>query len=151
MWAHQQEPSVTKPAPKDPGPSAAAESGSRIGADIRIKGAVGGNSDVYVDGEIEGSLTLPENALIIGPAGRVRAQVKARTLIVWGYLEGKVQATEKIEIRQSGTLLGDLVTAQIVIEDGAAFHGSVEISKPGTSEKTLPPARQPATRRERSG
>ena len=152
MWGHQQEPPATKSAPKATDhaptppeglpvpPADDLEPEGRIGAGLRIKGAVVGDSDVYVDGEIEGSLTLPENALIVGPNGRVRAQVKARTLILWGHLEGNVQATEKIEIRQSGSLLGDLVTPQILIEEGAAFRGDVDILKPETSEKTRPPA-----------
>ena len=91
--------------------------GTRIGVGIRIKGTVSGDSDVYVDGEIEGTVTLPENALIVGPDGKVRARVKARLLTLWGHLEGKVRVTEKIEIRQSGLLLGDLPTATAPVVD----------------------------------
>ena len=145
MWGHQQEPPATKPVPKAPDPPAAAADhapdppeslpgdpalGTRIGVGIRIKGTVSGDSDVYVDGEIEGTVTLPENALIVGPNGKVRDRVKSRLLTLRGHLEGKVQVTEKIEIRQSGLLLGDLATAQVVVEDGAAFRGSVDILKP---------------------
>ena len=152
MWGHQQQPPATKSAPQTPDPAppesppvepAAApersgadpESDARIGHGILIKGEVSGDRDVYVDGEIEGTLTLPENALIVSPKGKVRARVKTRSLTLWGHLEGKVQATEKIEIRQSGSLLGDLVTVQIVIEDGGTFRGNVELLKPEKKEK----------------
>lgn len=168
MLGQQKEPPPTKTAPEDPasaspegppgepvadpersGPDP--EPGARIGAGIRIKGTVSSDSDVYVEGEIEGTITLPENALIVGPNGRVQARVKARSLILCGHLEGKVKVAEKIEIRKSGSLRGELVTGQIVIEDGGAFFGSVDILKPKASEQTKPPARQPATRPKRSG
>ena len=113
---------------------------SRIFTDTKIKGEVVGVRDIYVDGVIEGVVEVPDNALIIGPNGIVRAQVKARTLTLWGHLEGNVQTVEKIEIRKTGSLIGDLETAQIVIEDGAMFRGSIDILKPGMKEKAPPAA-----------
>lgn len=177
MWGHKEKPSMKKPALEPPGPPDAAtdpapdppeippgdpvagaersgadpEPGTRIGAGSRIKGTVSGDSDVYVDGEIEGTITLPENALIVGLNGRVQARVKVRSLTLCGHLEGKVRVTEKIEIRQFGSLIGDLVTARIVVEDGAALRGSVDILKPKESERIPPPKSPPATRPEHSG
>ena len=94
-----------------------------------------GSEDVYVDGEVEGTVELRDNTLVVGPSGKVRAQVKARSISVSGHLEGKVQASERIEIRKTGSLEGDLVTPRILIEDGAVFRGSIDILKPETNEK----------------
>ncbi len=108
---------------------------ARIGKTVKVKGELTGSEDVYVDGEIEGTIELPDNSLIVGPSGKVRAQVKARSITVLGHLEGKVHCGERVEIRKSGSLESDLVTPRIVIEDGAMFRGSIDILKPETNEK----------------
>ena len=111
---------------------------ARIGKTVKIKGELTGSEDFHVDGEIEGTIELPDNALVVGPNGNVRAQVKARSITIWGNLEGKVHASEGVEVRKTGSLTGDLVTARIVTEDGAVFRGSI-ILKPETNEKSPPP------------
>ena len=113
---------------------------TRILTDIKIKGEVVGGQDVYVDGEIERAIALPDHALVIGPKGRVRAQVKARSVTISGYLEGKVQVGEKTELRKAGSLVGDLVTARIAIEDGGVFRGSIDILQPEIKEQDAPRA-----------
>lgn len=166
MWGHKEEPLPTKTAtpatgqqvsPADtaqaPGLSTAvnpAADGDRfgqvqakIGKTIKLKGEMTGNEDVYVDGEVEGTIGLPENALVVGPSGNVRAQVKAHSVTILGHLEGKVQASERIEIRKTGSLEGDLATPRIVIEDGAVFRGSIDVLKPEIKEKAPPPLSKP--------
>ena len=108
---------------------------ARIGKTIKLKGELTGDEDVYVDGEVEGTIELPDNALVVGPTGKVRAQVIARSISILGHVEGKVNGGERIEIRKSGSLEGDLVTPRIVIEDGAVFRGSIDVLKPETNEK----------------
>jgi len=102
-----------------------------IGKSLKVKGAITGHEDLYVDGEIEGSVELEENSLTVGPNGNVNADIKARDITVLGRLNGNVRAGERIEIRKTGSLEGDIVTSRIVIEDGAIFKGSIDIVKPG--------------------
>jgi cytoskeletal protein CcmA (bactofilin family) len=111
---------------------------ARIGKTLKLKGEMTGSEDVYVDGEVEGTVELRDNTLVVGPSGKVRAQVKARSITILGHLEGKVQASERIEIRKTGSLEGDLVTPRIVIEDGAVFRGSIDVLKPEIKEKAPP-------------
>ena len=122
---------------------------TRFGKTLRIKGEMTASEDVYVEGEVEGKVELGDSALLIGQRGKVRAEVKAHSILVLGHLEGKVQAIEKTEIRKTGSLLGSLVTSRIVTEDGAEFRGSIEISEPEKKEEAPPAAaaeRRPAGR-----
>ncbi|MBI1353342.1 MAG: polymer-forming cytoskeletal protein [Acidobacteria bacterium] len=100
-----------------------------IGKSLKVKGTITGHEDLYVDGEIEGTVELEENSLTVGPNGNVSADVKARDITVLGRLTGNVKAGERIEIRKTGSLEGDLTTSRIVIEDGAVFRGSIDIVK----------------------
>lgn len=102
-----------------------------IGKSLKVKGTISGHEDLYVDGEIEGTIELEENSLTVGPNGNVNADVKAREITVQGRLKGNLRAGERIEIRKTGSLEGDVSTARIVIEDGAVFRGSIDIVKPG--------------------
>ena len=112
---------------------------AQIGKSLTLKGELSGSEDVYTDGEIEGTIELKENALTIGPNGKVHANVTARTITILGLVQGNVRASERIDIRKTGTLEGDLVTARIVIEDGAVFRGSIDIIK-ATATKPVPHA-----------
>ena len=117
--------------------------GTRIGKTLKLKGEMTGGEDVHVEGEVEGKVDLSGNALLVGESGKVRAQVKARSILVWGHLEGTVQAIERTEIRKTGSLVGDLVTSRIVTEDGAEFRGSIDILEPEELEdrdEQAPPA-----------
>jgi cytoskeletal protein CcmA (bactofilin family) len=96
-----------------------------------VKGEISGSEDLYVDGEVRGSIELRDHALTVGPNGKVEANVTAREIVIHGTLNGNVQAADKIEIRKTGSILGDLTTARIIIEDGAYFKGSIDILKPG--------------------
>jgi len=170
MWGRKEEPSTTAPetpaarsaSPPDtsrPSPSGtvarqapsadrSARTQAQIGKALKLKGEMTGSEDVFVDGEVDGTVELRENNLTVGPNGNVRAHVKARSITVLGRLEGNVQAGERIEIRKTGSLVGDLVTPRIVIEDGAVFRGSIDILKQGASEKPAPPQveKKPASR-----
>ena len=108
-----------------------------IGKSVVIKGEISSSEDLFVDGEIRGAIELRDHSLTVGPNGKVDANVTAREIVVQGTLNGNVHASDKIEIRKTGSLLGDLTTARIIIEDGAYFKGSIDILKPG--QKTEPP------------
>ena len=125
------------PAPRD---EHSGQARTKIGKTLKIKGEMTGSEDVHVEGEVEGKVDLGESALVIGESGKVRAQVNARSILVLGHLEGKVQAIERTEIRKTGSLEGDLVTSRIVTEDGAEFRGSIDILTPEEKDETAPPA-----------
>ena len=100
-----------------------------IGKAVKIVGQIFSKEDLYVDGDLEGTVEALEHKLTIGPHGTVHAAVKAREVIALGTIQGNVEATEKIEIRKEAKLVGDIRTARIMIEDGAYFKGSIDIIK----------------------
>lgn len=113
-----------------------------IGKAVRIVGQIYTKEDLYVDGEVEGTVEAVEHKLTIGPNGVVKAAVKAREVVALGNISGNVEATDKIEIRKDAKLVGDIKTARIIIEDGAYFKGSIDIVKPEPSKaqaKAAPP------------
>jgi cytoskeletal protein CcmA (bactofilin family) len=101
-----------------------------IGKAVKVVGQIFSHEDLYVDGEVEGTLEALEHKLTVGPNGTVRAQVKAREVVALGTIQGNVEAAEKLEIRKDAKLTGDIRTARIIIEDGAYFKGSIDIVKP---------------------
>lgn len=109
---------------------------ARIGKSVSIKGEISGSEDIYVDGQVEGSISLGGNSLTVGPDGRVRANITAKNVAVSGSLEGNLQVSERTEMRKSAVVNGDVQTRRIAIEEGAYFKGKLEIlpeSKPQTS------------------
>jgi cytoskeletal protein CcmA (bactofilin family) len=120
-----------------------------IGKAVKVVGQIFSREDLYVDGEVEGTVEALEHKLTIGPNGTVRAAVKAREVVALGTIQGNVEATDKIEIRKDAKLTGDIRTARIIIEDGAYFKGSIDIVKPEPAAKaavkaqTSSPSAQP--------
>jgi cytoskeletal protein CcmA (bactofilin family) len=106
-----------------------------IGKSVLIRGELSGSEDLYLDGEIEGTVDLRDHSLVIGPNGKIKATITARDLVVHGRLEGNVNATGRVELKKSCTLIGDVATQRIVIEDGAFFKGAIDI-KEGKETKT---------------
>jgi len=102
---------------------------AHIGKSVIVKGELSGSEDLFLDGEVEGSIELRSNSVIIGPNGRVRANVHAREIIVHGKVDGNVRGIEKVELKKSAVLNGDIFTQRIIIEDGAFFKGAIDIQK----------------------
>ncbi len=113
-----------------------------IGKSVVVKGELSGSEDLVVDGSVEGSISLRGQSLTVGPNGRVRANIEARNVILHGRVDGDVHATERVELRKTASLSGDISTARISIEDGAFFKGTIDIQKPEPASKveTKPPA-----------
>src|SRR5438128_1509450 len=101
-----------------------------IGKAVKVVGQIFSREDLFVDGEVEGTVEALEHKLTVGPNGSVKAAIKAREVVALGSVQGNVEATEKIEIRKDAKLVGDIRTARIIIEDGAYFKGSIDIVKP---------------------
>jgi cytoskeletal protein CcmA (bactofilin family) len=115
-----------------------------IGKSVLIKGQITGREDLIIDGELEGTLELPEHRLTIGSNGKVQATIKAREVVIVGAVRGNIEATDKLDIRKDAKLVGDVKTARIVIEDGAYFKGSIDIQRPEVSRAPAPAKPQAA-------
>ena len=102
-----------------------------IGKSLVIKGEVSGSESLYIDGRVEGTISLPGNRLTVGPNGVVNANVTAREIVVIGKLRGNLVASDRVDIRNEGSLTGDVIAQRISIEDGAFFKGGIDIRKPG--------------------
>ena len=113
-----------------------------IGKAVKIVGQIFSKEDLYVDGDIEGTVEALEHRLTIGPHGTAKAGIKAREVVLQGTIQGNVEAAEKMEIKKDARLVGDVRTARIMIEDGAYFKGSIDIVKPEPAK--APPKPQPA-------
>ena len=109
---------------------------AHIGKSVLIKGELSGSEDLYLDGEVEGNIELRDHSLTIGPNGRIRANVHARDITVHGKVDGNVQGDERVELKRSAVLVGDIATQRIVIEDGAYFKGAIDIKKQETKKET---------------
>jgi cytoskeletal protein CcmA (bactofilin family) len=109
-----------------------------IGKSVVVKGELSGSEDLVVDGEVEGSIALRGQSLTIGPNGRVRANIEARNVILHGRVDGDIHASDRVELRKSASLSGDITTARISIEDGAFFKGTIDIQKPEPAPKIEP-------------
>jgi cytoskeletal protein CcmA (bactofilin family) len=103
---------------------------AHIGKSVIVKGELTGSEDLYVDGQVEGSIDLQGNNLTVGPNGQIRANVTAKGVIVQGKLEGNIHATERVDFRKSAIAVGDVITQRVAIEEGAYFKGKVDIGKP---------------------
>jgi cytoskeletal protein CcmA (bactofilin family) len=102
---------------------------ARLGASLHVKGEISGNEDLQIDGTVEGLVNLEDRKLIVGAAAKVTADVVAREVVVYGSVKGNLRARDRIEIKKDGSVIGDLTTARIMIEDGAYFKGAIEIEK----------------------
>ena len=118
-------------------------SAATIGKAVKIVGQIYSKEDLYVDGEIEGTVVALEHKLTIGPHGTVHAGIKAREVVALGNITGNVEASDKIEIHKEAKLVGDIRTSRIIIEDGAYFKGSIDIVKPEPAKVPAKPVAAP--------
>ncbi len=100
-----------------------------LGSNLHVKGDIIGTEDLLIDGSVEGLVELDERKLTVGPTAKVTADINARDVVVYGFVKGNVHAKGRIEIKKDGSVIGNLTTAQIMIEDGADFKGSIEIDR----------------------
>jgi cytoskeletal protein CcmA (bactofilin family) len=104
-----------------------------IGKSVVIKGELSGSEDLTIEGQVEGKIELRQNVLTIGPNGKIKAQVFAKAVIVLGEVVGNVTASEKVDIRDNGSVDGDLVSPRVAIAEGAHFRGSIDMQRQGAS------------------
>jgi cytoskeletal protein CcmA (bactofilin family) len=110
-----------------------------IGKSVVIKGELSGSEDLTIEGQVEGKIELRQNVLTIGPNGRIKAQVFAKSVIILGEVTGNVTATDKVDIRDNGSVDGDIAAPRVAIAEGAHFRGSIDMQKSGGSSKAAEP------------
>jgi cytoskeletal protein CcmA (bactofilin family) len=115
-----------------------------IGKAVKVVGQIYSKEDLFVDGEVEGTVEALEHKLTIGPHGNLKAGTKAREVAVLGSVQGDVEATDKIEIRKDAKVIGNIKTARIIIEDGAYFKGAIDLVKPEPPKNKPVPQSAPA-------
>ena len=117
-------------APRPPEPKRQLERDTvNIGKSVVIKGELNGSEDLTIEGQVEGKIELRQNILTIGPNGKIKAQVFAKAVIVLGEVTGNVSATEKVDIRDNGSVDGDIAAPRVAIADGAHFRGSIDMQR----------------------
>ena len=123
-----------------------------IGKSVVIKGELNGSEDLTIEGQVEGKIELRQNILTIGPNGRIKAQVFAKAVIILGEVTGNVTATEKVDIRDNGSVDGDIASPRVAIAEGAHFRGSIDMQGLAQSRARRPSRSRlpPPLRRSRS-
>jgi cytoskeletal protein CcmA (bactofilin family) len=111
-----------------------------IGKSVVIKGELNGSEDLTIEGQVEGTIQLREHVLTIGPNGKIKAQVFAKSVIVLGEVTGNVSATEKVDIRDKGSVDGDIISPRVAIAEGAHFRGSVDMQRKAAAVPAPAPA-----------
>jgi cytoskeletal protein CcmA (bactofilin family) len=130
--------SVPPPPPVEPvnrAPVATAEQAT-IGKGLFVKGEINGSESLFVDGKVEGSITLPGNRVTVGRNGQVAASITAREIVILGKVRGNIVASDRVDIRAEGALTGDVTASRISIEDGAFFKGGIDIRRPDGKSAT---------------
>lgn len=160
MWKRDE--SVKPATPSSPAPAASAVPAStsqthdvrnqierdkvNIGKSVVIKGELSGSEDLTIEGHVEGKIELRENVLTIGPNGKIKAEVFAKAVIVLGEVTGNVTASEKVDIRDNGSVDGDIASPRVAIAEGAHFRGSVDMQRGAAAKPAAgaPAAAKPA-------
>ena len=114
-----------------------------IGKSVVIKGELTGSEDLTIEGHVEGKIELRQNVLTIGPNGKIKAQVFAKSVIILGEVTGNVTATEKVDLRDNGSIDGDIAAPRVAIAEGAHFRGSIDMQRAGAKSEQKP-AEKPA-------
>jgi len=146
-----QSPAAQPPAPVAPSASVRSEVTHHhlekdivnIGKSVVIKGELNGSEDLTIEGHVEGTIQLRDHVLTIGPNGRIKAQVFAKSVIVLGEVTGNVTASDKVDIRDNGSVDGDIIAPRVAIAEGAHFRGSVDMQRKGAPAAAQPKAVQP--------
>jgi cytoskeletal protein CcmA (bactofilin family) len=143
MWRKPEEPKTSSPVVEVPPPSrveavrtvagltaeVVQPSGGVITSSLLIKGEIRGREDLYIDGEVQGTIHLTEGRVTVGPHARISADIDAREIVVRGKVRGALRGHERVEVGRSGQVRGDIATIRIAIEDGAEIHSKVEITR----------------------
>ena len=110
-----------------------------IGKSIVINGELSGSEDLTIEGRVDGKIELRDHVLTVGPNGRIKAQVSAKAVVILGQVTGNLIATEKVDIKENGSVEGDIVAPRVAIADGSHFRGSIDMQKKDQSSSAERP------------
>jgi cytoskeletal protein CcmA (bactofilin family) len=121
-----------------------------IGRSLVIKGEVSAAESLYIDGRIEGKISVPDNRVTVGRNGSVQANITAREVVVMGKVHGNIDCSDRVDIRNEGSVTGDVSTVRISVEDGALIKGGIQVKSPQkqptqAQEKTVEASKPAAT------
>jgi cytoskeletal protein CcmA (bactofilin family) len=116
-------------------------SGGIITSTLVIKGDIKGNEDLYIDGEVQGTIHLSNGRVTVGPHGKIAADVDAREIVVRGIVTGALRGRDRVEIGSTGEVRGDIATTRIAIGEGAQIHSKVEILREDSPQSNRPAAK----------
>jgi len=128
---------MSEPTPKVTNPPASPSPHTFLGRTVVAQGQISSQEDLLIEGQFEGNISLDDHCLTVGTEGHVKAEIRARQVVVLGSVTGNVKAREKIEIRRTGHVVGELVASTVAIEEGAYFKGSIDIARDGDLQSTL--------------
>jgi cytoskeletal protein CcmA (bactofilin family) len=114
-----------------------------IGKSVTIRGEISGSEDLYLDGEVQGTVSLPTSRLTVGPNAHVLADLEVRDVVIFGHIEGNIHAAGRVDLRQTAVVLGDIYTNRLSIEEKASISGRVDVGITGPTI-TVPKATAPA-------
>ncbi|MBI1422248.1 MAG: polymer-forming cytoskeletal protein [Gammaproteobacteria bacterium] len=135
-----QEPAMEFPVRENKPQTTSRESSAAIGASIRIKGDVTGDENLIIQGHVEGTIKVQGHNVTISKTGKVKANIEANQIIVEGELQGDMLGDEKVIIRETGNVHGNIVAPRVTLEDGALFKGSIEMEPRQKGMNTGKPA-----------
>lgn len=110
-----------------------------IGAKVKVNGDIISSEDLLVEGEVNGTITLSDNELVVGSAGKVQANVSAKTVRVEGEVKGDIEGTERVVICASGDVQGNVTAPRVMLEDGGRFKGNIDMGGSGAAKPSAPP------------
>ena len=125
---------MSEPTPKVTTPTASSSPRTFLGRTVVAQGQISSQEDLLIEGQFEGNISLDDHCLTVGTEGHVKAEIRARQVVILGSVAGNVAAREKVEIRRTGHMVGDLLAATVAIEEGAYFKGSIDIAREGERE-----------------
>lgn len=117
-----------------------------VGKSVVIKGELNGSEDLTIEGQVDGKIELRQHVLTIGPNGKIKAQVFAKSVIVLGTVTGNITAMEKVNIRENGSVDGDVTAPRVAISEGAHFRGSIDMQRQGAAAPKVAGEGKPSTR-----
>lgn len=131
MWRRQDEPKPSPPVthtapPPLPAPLPEPRAGSRLSASVSIRGEISAGDDLFIDGEVQGSIRVPEAIVTIGPRGRVTANVEAKGIEILGRVDGNLRGSDRVLLRATAVVTGEISARRIAVEEGAIFRGQAE-------------------------
>ena len=116
-------------------PTPAKERIINIGKSVSIKGELTGDEDLTIEGRVEGQIKLRDHNLVIGPHGAIQGEISAKNLTVNGRVVGNISAEQLVEIKASGSVVGDIESSRISIADGGHFKGSVDLRRSASTRE----------------